>query len=77
MTRRSDPACPDCHGAGEVIVSHDPDIVRDCVCTDPVCAPEFPCAECRDGKHGNCTGWALDDADRFVDCECRCRKEEQ
>lgn len=30
----------------------------------------FICPECRDGKHGNCTGWALDGNDRMVDCEC-------
>lgn len=29
------------------------------------------CPECRDGKHGNCTGWALDEqADEFGACAC-------
>lgn len=74
MTSRSD--CPYCHGTGLVVISKDPDRDADCLCTDPiVCAPEFRCAECRDGKHGNCTGWALDDGDRLVDCECGCQGE--
>jgi len=29
------------------------------------------CPECRQGKHGNCAGWALDpDTDDFVTCAC-------
>lgn len=29
------------------------------------------CPECRDGKHGNCVGYALNPAtDVVVDCEC-------
>lgn len=29
------------------------------------------CPECRQGKHANCTGWALDpDTDELVDCPC-------
>lgn len=28
------------------------------------------CPECRDEKHANCTGWALDDADDIVPCGC-------
>lgn len=29
------------------------------------------CPECRQGKHVNCTGWALDeDTDDVVECEC-------
>lgn len=29
------------------------------------------CPECRNGKHANCTGWALDeDTDEVVDCDC-------
>ena len=30
----------------------------------------FVCPECRDGKHGNCTGWSIDDHDDIVDCRC-------
>jgi hypothetical protein len=30
------------------------------------------CPECRDGKHWNCTGWALDVNDQEVDCQCLC-----
>lgn len=36
MTRPSDPECPHCHGAGEVIVSRDPDIDEPCICTDEI-----------------------------------------
>jgi len=33
---------------------------------------ETDCPECRSGKHGNCTGWAIDpDTDEMVECECR------
>jgi hypothetical protein len=29
------------------------------------------CPECRQGKHVNCTDWALDpDTDEMVECEC-------
>lgn len=28
------------------------------------------CPECVQGKHGNCTGWAFDEADEGVDCGC-------
>lgn len=28
------------------------------------------CPECRDGKCRNCTGWALNEDDEVVDCEC-------
>lgn len=31
-----------------------------------------PCPECRVAKHGNCTGWALNDRDQEVDCPCDC-----
>lgn len=34
---------------------------------------EYRCAECAASKCVNCTGWALDDADAFTDCECECR----
>lgn len=34
---------------------------------------EYRCAECRSQKCGNCTGWALDDADAFTTCECECQ----
>lgn len=32
----------------------------------------FPprCPECISGKHGNCTGWTLDEDDNEIDCEC-------
>lgn len=33
-------------------------------------APTEDCPECRSGKHPNCTGWALDDADEMVECPC-------
>lgn len=29
------------------------------------------CPECEQGKHGNCTGWALDETDREVECMCQ------
>lgn len=32
--------------------------------------PTQPCPECRVGKHGNCTHWALDWRDQEVDCPC-------
>lgn len=33
------------------------------------------CPECRNGKHVNCTGWALDDRDEMVTCGCpTCRE---
>lgn len=33
---------------------------------------ERDCPECRAGKHGNCTGWAIDpDNDDMVPCECQ------
>lgn len=32
------------------------------------------CPECRNGKHPNCTGWALDAADEVVSCGCSCRE---
>lgn len=29
------------------------------------------CPECRQGKHGNCTGWSLDtNTDELVECPC-------
>lgn len=28
------------------------------------------CPECRSGKHGNCTEWALNDDDVMVPCGC-------
>jgi len=29
------------------------------------------CPECRDGKHVNCTGWAVnEETDDVVDCHC-------
>jgi hypothetical protein len=28
------------------------------------------CPECRDGKHRNCTGWALDANDEMTPCHC-------
>jgi hypothetical protein len=28
------------------------------------------CPECEQGKHGNCTGWALDEHDNEVACQC-------
>lgn len=28
------------------------------------------CPECRQGKHPNCTGWALDDNDEVIPCGC-------
>lgn len=31
------------------------------------------CPECQQGKHGNCTGWAIDDYDRIIFCGCDCR----
>lgn len=31
---------------------------------------EQDCPECRQGQHGNCTGWAIDDNDEMVECEC-------
>lgn len=32
---------------------------------------EQDCPECRQGKHGNCTGWSIDeDTDEIVDCPC-------
>jgi hypothetical protein len=31
---------------------------------------EPACPECRDGKHRNCTGWALDADDKMVPCHC-------
>lgn len=42
MTLRSDPKpdCRFCHGAGVVSVSKDPDVVDDCVCTDPPLSAE-------------------------------------
>ena len=30
-----------------------------------------PCPECRQGKHSNCTGWALNDQDELVQCPCK------
>ncbi|WP_417555616.1 hypothetical protein [Microbacterium sp.] len=44
MTLRSnpDPDCGICHGFGFVMVSRDPDIEADCICTDP---PEPTAAE--------------------------------
>lgn len=29
------------------------------------------CPECRDGKHPNCTGWALGPNDDLVECNCK------
>lgn len=30
------------------------------------------CPQCREGKHPNCDGMALDEkTDQFVDCQCR------
>jgi hypothetical protein len=34
---------------------------------------EFRCPECEQGKHANCTGWALSELDNEIDCECPCR----
>lgn len=31
---------------------------------------ETRCPECTQGKHRNCTGWALDAADVVVECAC-------
>jgi len=31
------------------------------------------CPECRAGKHGNCTGWALGPDDEMVACPCECQ----
>lgn len=31
------------------------------------------CPECYAGKHGNCTGWVLDDHDNEAECTCICR----
>lgn len=28
------------------------------------------CPECGNGKHVNCTGWAIDEDDNVVDCDC-------
>lgn len=29
------------------------------------------CPECDQGKHVNCTGWAIDEeTDRVIDCSC-------
>ena len=28
------------------------------------------CPECQQGKHRNCIGWTLNDADEEVPCEC-------
>lgn len=54
-----------------VVVTHDPDEVLDCVCTDvDVLRPI--CPECRDGKHTICIHEALTDGDEFVDCACGC-----
>jgi hypothetical protein len=34
--------------------------------TDPAVCPE-----CANGKHPNCTGWAIDEkTDELVDCRC-------
>jgi len=33
--------------------------------------PIQPCPECRQGKHSNCTGWALDDRDEITQCPCQ------
>lgn len=38
----------------------------------PLVPVRLECPECRDGKHRNCTGWTLDDADRVVGCACAC-----
>lgn len=32
---------------------------------------ENDCRECQEGKHVNCTGWAIDDNDEMCDCECQ------
>lgn len=44
MTLRSEPQpdCTYCHGSGIISVSKDPDLIDDCVCTDP---PEMSAAE--------------------------------
>lgn len=28
------------------------------------------CPECKNGKHQNCDGWALDSADELLPCRC-------
>lgn len=28
------------------------------------------CRECREGKHRNCTGWAINPDDEIVPCDC-------
>lgn len=33
--------------------------------------PAAVCPECRDGKHGNCIGYALGADDVVVSCECK------
>lgn len=37
MTHRSEPrpGCPHCKGVGVVVVTHDPDLVDECPCTQP------------------------------------------
>lgn len=32
------------------------------------------CPECVAGKHGNryCSGWAIDDNDNIIPCQCAC-----
>jgi hypothetical protein len=35
------------------------------------------CPECEQGKHANCTGWALDEQDREVECMCACHRKEE
>lgn len=32
--------------------------------------PEPICPECRNGKHPNCDGWAIDDNDEIAVCSC-------
>jgi hypothetical protein len=58
-----------------------PDSYWDCFCTpsfyvlgcpihDDTTPPPPVCPECRDGKHGNCIGYALGPDDVVVACGC-------
>jgi hypothetical protein len=39
-----------------------------------VSVKKLTCPECVQGKHQNCTGWAIDEAtDKFEPCACRAK----
>ena len=56
--------CDACEGAG--LMPGTP-----CPHTGTSWCENADCPECRQGKHGNCTGWALDpDTDEIRECGC-------